>query len=99
MEISSDGVNICVPDPSSDGYSYLLHWGQTPQNAYWWPFSLFLWLCEGAPGVIAPVPPAFPRAAPCISAGGLLLGILGLKASSPLEGPPQLRKAWAQYPR
>lgn len=49
--------------------------------------SLFLWLCEGAAGVIAPVLTAFLRPAPCVSAGDLLLGILGLKAGSHLEGP------------
>lgn len=86
MEISSDGVSICVPEPSSDGYCYLLHWGRMPQNASWQFLSLFLWLCERAPGVIAPVPTAFSRAGPWVSAGELLLGILGLEAGSHLEG-------------
>lgn len=99
MEVPSDGINIYVPDPSNDGYGSLLHWGQTPQNASWWSLSLFLWLCEGTPGVISPVLGAFPRAAPHGSAGELLLGILDLKAASHLEGPPQLRKAWARDPR
>lgn len=49
--------------------------------------------------MISPVLGAFPRAAPHGSAGELLLGILDLKAASHLEGPPQLRKAWARDPR
>lgn len=49
--------------------------------------------------MISPVLGAFPRAAPSVGAGELLLGILGLKAASHLEGLPQLRKAWARDPR
>lgn len=54
MEVSSGGVNIHVPVPSSDAYAYTED--KCPKVL---PGDLcvpVLWLCEGAPGVIAPAP-------------------------------------------